>query len=137
MCAIAQYVFTEDSTDGRIKTIAWLQARRLLANNVMCHQCNINMNMVQRERQNTTQDDKWAWRCPKCSSIRSKRCGSWFEGELLCRLFYGNFIRATSNKFPVSLPDLNHFCMRAGGPFSLLHYKIGSFYCLVQLHKSY
>ena len=34
---------------------------------------------------------------------------------------------ATPNKFSVSRPGLKHICMRAGGPFPLFHYKIGSF----------
>jgi len=79
LAAISPYVFTEDSADGRKKTICWLQARRLLANIMVCNLCHISMNMVYRERQSTAQDDKWAWRCPRCSSIKSVRCGSWFE----------------------------------------------------------
>ena len=78
---ISQYAFTEDSADGRMKTIAWLQARRLLASIMICNLCYSNMTLVNRERQATAQDDKWAWRCPRCNSIKSIRSGSWFEGE--------------------------------------------------------
>lgn len=80
LSAIADYVFTESSADGRMKTITWLQRHRLLANRMSCNTCRVSMNMVKRERSGTTQDDKWAWRCPTCSSIKSIRSESWFEG---------------------------------------------------------
>ena len=35
--------------------------------------------------------------------------------------------KATPNKFSVSRPGFKHIYMRAGGPFPLFHYKIGSF----------
>ena len=28
--------------------------------------------------------------------------------------------KATPNKFPVSRPDLKHFCLQADGPFSII-----------------
>lgn len=79
--AISEYVFPADSSDGRMKTITWLQGLRLLANQIICNQCTINMEMIRRERPGT-QDDKWAWRCSRCKSVRSIRGGSFFEGEL-------------------------------------------------------
>ena len=81
LSAIAEYVFTESSGDGRMKTITWLQRRHLLGNRMSCNTCHATMNMVKRDRSGTTtQDDKWAWRCPTCSSIKSIRSESWFEG---------------------------------------------------------
>ena len=78
---IAEFIFTEASADGRRKTIRWLQARSLLASQMTCS-CGRSMNLFQRDLQrSTTQDDKWAWRCPGCTSIRSIRRGSWFEGS--------------------------------------------------------
>ena len=78
---IAEFIFTEASADGRRKTIRWLQARSLLASHVSCS-CGRVMNFVQRDLQrSTTQDDKWAWKCPACTSVRSIRSGSWFEGK--------------------------------------------------------
>ena len=71
LSAIADNIFTEASADGRMKTITWLQGRHLLANRMSCNTCHVPMNMVIRERSGTTQDDKWAWRCPTCSSIKS------------------------------------------------------------------
>ena len=79
LSAIAQYIFTDDTAAGRMKTITWLQAQGLLANTMHCNICSTNMDMVQRNREGT-QNDKWAWRCPDCSSIKSIRSGSWFEG---------------------------------------------------------
>ena len=79
LSVIAQYIFTDDTAAGRMKTITWLQARGLLANTMHCNICSTNMDMVQRNREGT-QNDKWAWRCPVCSSIKSIRSGSWFEG---------------------------------------------------------
>ena len=42
LCTITRYAFTEDSADGRMKTITWLQAHRLLANIMTCNQCGIS-----------------------------------------------------------------------------------------------
>lgn len=78
---IAEYIFTEASTEGRMKTIRWLQARSLLASRMTCS-CGATMNLIQRDLQRgTKQDDKWAWKCPECTSVHSIRRGSWFEGE--------------------------------------------------------
>ena len=78
---IAEFIFTDPSADGRRKTIRWLQARSLLATQMTCS-CGGVMNLIQRDLQrSTTQDDKWAWKCPECTSVRSIRSGSWFEGE--------------------------------------------------------
>ena len=78
---IAEYIFTDASADGRRKTIRWLQARSLLATQMTCS-CGIAMNLVQRDLQRgTKQDDKWAWKCPECTSVHSIRRGSWFEGN--------------------------------------------------------
>lgn len=92
---IAEYMFTEASADGRKKTIRWLQARNLLASQMTCS-CGANMNLIQRELQRgTTQDDKWAWKCPECTSVRSIRGGSWFEGtSALCCTYVMYILRA-------------------------------------------
>ena len=80
--SLFEYIFTEASADDRKKIIRWLQARNLLASRMICS-CGVNMNLIQRDLQRgTTQDDKWAWKCPECTSIRSIRRGSWFKGEL-------------------------------------------------------
>ena len=82
LTALAEYVFTEDTAEGRMKTITWLQGRQLLATQMTCGNCGVaGMNMVRRDRTGT-QDDKWAWRCSdsSCSSVKSIRSGSWFEG---------------------------------------------------------
>ena len=79
---LSKYVFTDESADGRMKTIAWLQAHQLLATSMTCNCGTGGMNMVQRDRAGT-QNDKWAWRCPHCSSIKSIRSGSWFEGTYI------------------------------------------------------
>ena len=60
---LAEYMFTEDTAEGRMKTISWLQGRQLLATRMTCGNCGVaGMNMVRRDRTGT-QDDKWAWRC--------------------------------------------------------------------------
>ena len=92
LSTIADYVFTEPSADGRMKTITWLQRHRLLANRMSCNTCHVSMNMVKRERLGTTQDDKWTWRCPTCSSIKSIRSESWFEGTHACSHYIANYI---------------------------------------------
>ena len=81
LSALAPYIFTDSSADGRKKTIEWLQTRHLLANQMTCNRCHFSMNLVKRERSGS-QNDKWAWRCSACSSIKSIRSGSWFEGQL-------------------------------------------------------
>ena len=83
LSAISHYVFTDSSAEGRMLTISWLMARNLLANTISCHKCASDMTMVKRDQQGTSQDDKCAWRCPSCYSIRSIRSGSWFEGTTL------------------------------------------------------
>ena len=76
---IAEFIFTEASFDARLKTIRWLQARNLLATQMTCS-CAGNMILIKRDFSRGKQDDKWAWRCPECTSIKSIRSGSWFEG---------------------------------------------------------
>ena len=39
------------------------------------------MNLIERDLQRGNQDDKWAWKCPECSNVKSIRSGSWFESE--------------------------------------------------------
>ena len=80
LTALAPYVFTEESAEGRMKTIQWLQTRHLLANRMTCNRCHLDMTLVKRERSGS-QNDKWAWRCSVCSSVKSIRSGSWFEGQ--------------------------------------------------------
>ena len=77
---IAEVIFTEGSFDARLKTIRWLQARSLLATQMTCS-CAGNMILIKRDLSRGKQDDKWAWRCPECTSIKSIRSGSWFEGR--------------------------------------------------------
>ena len=77
---IAEYIFTEASPDGRRKTMRWLQTRGLLATQMSCT-CAGTMYLTERDLNRGNQDDKWAWRCPECTSIRSIRSGSWFEGQ--------------------------------------------------------
>jgi len=73
LCAIPPYAFTED--------VRWWNGR-LLAIVMSCKQRTISMNMVRREHQNTTQEDKWAWRYPRCNSVKNICCGSWFEDDM-------------------------------------------------------
>jgi len=77
---IAEFIFTDATAEGRLKTIRWLQARNLLASQMTCT-CRGNMNLIERDLQRGEQDDKWAWKCPECSNVRSIRSGSWFERE--------------------------------------------------------
>ena len=79
---ISEFIFTEDSARGRLKTITWLQTHNLLASRMTCT-CTAAMNLTERQLQSSTQDDKWAWKCPECSSIRSIRGGSWFESKCM------------------------------------------------------
>ena len=80
---IAEFIFTDATAEGRLKTIRWLQARSLLASQMTCT-CSSNMNLIERDlyRHRGMQEDKWAWKCPECSNVRSIRSESWFEREL-------------------------------------------------------
>ena len=73
LSALAEHIFTDSSAEGRMKTIAWLQRRHLLANRMSCNVCGpgSDMRMVKRDRLGT-QDDKWAWRCPGCTLQKLK-----------------------------------------------------------------
>ena len=82
LTAIAPYVFTEESVEGRMKTIQWLQTHNLLADRMICNRCHLDMILVKRERSGS-QNDKWAWSCSECSSVKSIRSGSWFEGHCM------------------------------------------------------
>lgn len=77
---IAEIIFTEASVRGRLKTIRWLQARSLLATQMTCT-CATSMNLVERDLHRGNQDDKWAWKCPNCTNVKSIRSGSWFESK--------------------------------------------------------
>ena len=79
---IAEYIFTSATGEGRLKTIRWLQARDLLASQMTCT-CRRggNMTLIERDLQRGIQDDKWSWKCPECSNVKSIRSGSWFESE--------------------------------------------------------
>ena len=79
---IADVIFTEQSAEGRRKTIRWLQARNLLASQLTCT-CTGIMYLIERDLDRGKQDDKWAWKCPDCGSVRSIRSGSWFESKSL------------------------------------------------------
>ena len=98
---IAEYIFTDASPDGKRKTIRWLQARGLLATQMSCT-CAGNMYLVERDLRRGNQDDKWAWRCPECTSTRSIRSGSWFEGEFnsLRLAIYMSYRHASLNHDP-------------------------------------
>lgn len=78
---IAEFIFTDATAEGRLKTIRWLQARSLLASQMTCT-CSSNMNLIERDLHRGMQEDKWAWKCPECSNVRSIRSESWFEREL-------------------------------------------------------
>lgn len=92
---IAEYIFTEASADGRKKTIRWLQARSLLVSRMTCS-CGVHMNLIQRDLQRgTKQDDKWAWKCPECTSVHSIRRGSWFEGIAIVAIYAWRFTNRT------------------------------------------
>ena len=51
LTALAPYVFTEESAEGRMKTIQWLQTRHLLANRMTCNRCHLDMTLVKRNDQ--------------------------------------------------------------------------------------
>ena len=84
LTALSEFVFTDETAEGRMKTITWLQTHHLLATRMTCNCGPAGMNMVRRDRIGT-QTDKWAWRCTdsNCSSIKSIHSGSWFEGTKL------------------------------------------------------
>ena len=76
---IAKYIFVQPTPEGRLTTIRWLQTRGLLATEMTCS-CAGTMSLVKRNPHGGTQDDKWAWKCPLCTNVKSVRSGSWFEG---------------------------------------------------------
>ena len=77
---IAEFIFTETTAEGRLKTIRWLQARSLIASRMTCT-CAGTMELIMRDLNRGNMDDKWAWKCPECTNVRSVRSGSWFESE--------------------------------------------------------
>ena len=77
---VAEFMFTDATAEGRLKTIRWLQARSLLASQISCI-CTGIMDLIERDLRVGKQDDKWAWKCPECTSVRSIRSGSWFESK--------------------------------------------------------
>ena len=77
---VAEFMFTDATAEGRLKTIRWLQARSLLASQMSCT-CTGIMDLIERDLRVGKQDDKWAWKCPECTSVRSIRSGSWFESK--------------------------------------------------------
>ena len=81
LTAISPYVFTDETADGRMKMISWLQACRLLATTMACNCGASNMDMiigaiVQELRMINGPGGAQV----VASSIKSIRSGSWFEG---------------------------------------------------------
>ena len=58
LTVLSEYVFTDETTEGQMKTISWRQGRQLLATRMTCN-CGAatGMNMGRRDRAGT-QDDK-------------------------------------------------------------------------------
>ena len=54
---IAEFIFTDATAEGRLKTIRWLQARSLLASQMTCT-CSSNMNLIERDLHRGMQEDK-------------------------------------------------------------------------------
>jgi len=77
---LAEVMFTDATAEGKLKTVRWLQARNLLASRMTCTCAGI-MDLTERDLRRGKQDDKWAWKCPECSNVKSIRSGSWVESS--------------------------------------------------------